>query len=99
MEDRATSPIPSRAQSPLTRSRATSPISPLKRQNPLRDITISALKYIGGPIIGSLATYGANVAYKYYQAQQQKRINEQNRVNWHNENADADPVPKPYGSL
>ena len=95
MEDRATSPIPSREQSPLTRSRATSPISPLKRQNPLRDITISALKYIAVPVL----LYGANAAYNYYKAQEQKRINEQNRINWHNENVDADPVPKPYGSL
>ena len=99
MEDRATSPIPSRAQSPLTRSRATSPISPLKRQNPIRDITISALKYIGGPIIGSLATYGANVAYKYYQAQQQKRVNEANRMRMNEESAKGNAVPKPYGSL
>ena len=95
MEDRATSPIPSREQSPLTRSRATSPISPLKRQNPLRDITISALKYIAGPVL----LYGANAAYNYYKAQEQKRINEQNRANWNREHADGNAVPKPYGSL
>ena len=99
MEDRATSPIPSRAQSPLTRSRATSPISPLKRQNPIRDITISALKYIAGPVIGGLATYGANAAYNYYKTREQNRINEANRMRMNEESAKGNAVPKPYGSL
>ena len=80
MEDRATSPIPSRAQSPLQRSRATSPISPVKRQNPLSAIAISAMKYIAGPIIGAGVYRIVQKASNYYNQQQQIKREQQNKA-------------------
>lgn len=100
MEDRATSPIPSRAQSPLQRSRAQSPISPVKRQNPLSAIAISAMKYIAGPIIGAGVYRIVQKASNYYNQQQQIKREQQNKAIYdaHNNRQGYDSVPNQYGS-
>ena len=89
----------SRAQSPLYKDRATSPIITFERKNSVRNIIFYVLNILVWSVTYIISYVIGNLIYDYIRNIPIRRANEAARQRMNSEHANGNPVPKPYGFL